>query len=657
MSRPQNSWRPASLAQHFDAPDGFRGEFGWVCGFSADAAFMNDAAERFSRLTKGQRSQQGKVALALYLDPSNPQIPFQDAPSVAHLPIRDMAEKPFRLLHAKVALLAFRDNNDLNRWALRVVVSTGNWTRQTLEDSLDLAWRLDLTNETLRDGDDGKACADIRAAWSLFEWLSVKFDTRLLDRARVGRTSGQELAASWIRACSRKATGTPRLFDNRKRSIFEEVKARLTQADRVVARNYLAMGSGFFEAAAKGEALIPRRIVDELIGTRLLTRTSEVDLFVNPLACQSIATSVKTLRAAAPPIVVRPAIPPQTVFAGDRPRALHAKFLFSANCRDGSNVCSSPWTYLGSGNLTAAGFLQSANRFNGNLEAGVVVHPEGTQWRVHRSVDSEKIITNLLPIQWAVECGIHGVLESGADWTPPEAEFVAPPISHFDWHEHPLGGELRTKEEKDAGVETWLPSGNRCERLDTGFLWPSEMPRMVKVTWDNEKHETEVPVVDQYGRIAATLLPEIGLEEAWWQLADFPMPPDDDSAEENTEIDVELGVADKAAAVGTAAATPIRQMMKLIENIAARQTALFAADWPLWCNRLEQTLGQARGSETVKMFVSLGLNPLRPLYALPFRPDFAEASESVAGQLYEQTLARIETAWEVAGLAPLGGLS
>ena len=41
-------WRPPSLAQHFDAPDGYQGEFGWVCGFSADAAFMDDAAERFT---------------------------------------------------------------------------------------------------------------------------------------------------------------------------------------------------------------------------------------------------------------------------------------------------------------------------------------------------------------------------------------------------------------------------------------------------------------------------------------------------------------------------------------------------------------------------------------------------------------------------------
>lgn len=656
MKSPQNGWRPASLAQHFDAPDGFRGEFGWVCGFSADASFMNDAAERFTRLTKGQRAQEGKVSIALYLDPSNPQIRLPDAPGIAHLPVLDIVRRPFRLLHAKVALLAFRDGIHYQRWMLRLIVSTGNWTRQTLEDSLDVAWCIDIPSEALQDAEGiGNACADIRAAWDLFEWLGASFDTRLLDAgSRIGAPATREIVRTWIQACIRKARGTPRLFDNRKRSVFEEVKARLVAANRVVARNYLAMGSGFFEAVAKGEAMIPRRIVQDLIDLRLLTKTSEVDLFVNPLACQSIAISVNGLLKASPAIVVRPAATPEAAFPDKRTRGLHAKFLFSANSREGSNACSSPWVYLGSGNLTDAGFLQAAARFAGNLEAGVVIHPDGVEWHARRSIDGERVITNLLPIQWDEDCAPQGSLDSGADWSPPDSEFVAPPVSHFDWHERSTGGELRVGAGDCTGLEVLRLSGELCERLATGFLWPEPMPRTVRITWDAGRHEADVPVADQYGRIAATLLPAIGLEEAWWQLADFPMPPEGDSQEEGVEVDREQGAADKFSTPNTATATPIRQMMQLIENIAARQTELVPADWALWCTRLEQTLGQASGSGPVKEFIRLGLNPISPLYAPPFRPLFAECGASDAGKLYEQTLGRVEVAWEVAGLDRLG---
>lgn len=59
-------------------------------------------------------------------------------------------------------------------------------------------------------------------------------------------------------------------------------------------------------------------------------------------------------------------------YFGAFPRSLHAKFIFSANwAKKKSNKCSSPWVYLGSGNLTKPGFMNKAGSV-GNLEAGVV---------------------------------------------------------------------------------------------------------------------------------------------------------------------------------------------------------------------------------------------------------------------------------------------
>ena len=87
MSRSE-AFVPPSLAQHFEPPDEHVGCFGWVCGYSADAPFLNDAAERFTRQTLGQRAYAGRISLALLLDPSGAQIPPTAAPGVTHLPLR-----------------------------------------------------------------------------------------------------------------------------------------------------------------------------------------------------------------------------------------------------------------------------------------------------------------------------------------------------------------------------------------------------------------------------------------------------------------------------------------------------------------------------------------------------------------------------------------
>src|SRR5258707_5715226 len=101
------NFKPCSLAQLFDPPDDYQGVFGWICGYSADAGFLEDAAERFSGLTKAQREHQGRMMLAVMLDPGNPQILPSEVPGVLHLPARSLT-LPFLLLHAKVAILGFQ---------------------------------------------------------------------------------------------------------------------------------------------------------------------------------------------------------------------------------------------------------------------------------------------------------------------------------------------------------------------------------------------------------------------------------------------------------------------------------------------------------------------------------------------------------------------
>lgn len=663
MSRDSQTRRPPSLAQHFDAPEDYTGHFGWLCGYSADALFLDNATERFTRLTRSQRAHQGRIALVVLLDPGNPPISLQEVPGLAHFPITDHANKPFRLLHAKVALLGFRHQENYSQWQLRLLVSTGNWTRQTLEGSLDLVWRIDITSESLSNLDASviQDCADIKAAWKLLEWIRQLFDTRLLKASASGHlsetTNALQEVSQWIDVCSKNAQGQPRIFDNRDKSLLSQLP-RKVKACGDVKRNYLAMGSGFYEASTDHgkPPEVPVAIVNAIRGQGLLTTKPEVDLFVNPMACQAIATTAKPLRECG--ITIRPAAVPPIVFGEGAQRTLHAKFLFSANYRENSNACTSAWVYLGSGNLTHPGFANKMSASAGNLEAGVVFAPNSLCWKENKTTQGHQVVTNLLPIQWESEIGDATSLSAGSGMEQRDAIYIAPPVAWLTWHEADGVRELRTEEHSATEFEVFDSAGIACLKTQTGIQWHEAQPRQVRIQWQTNEQQIEswIPVVDQYGRIAATQLPAIDIDEAWWQLADFPLPPDEDGGDDGDGgNDENAGNKAKRRSVPMTS-YPIRQMMELVESIAAKQTGINEMDWVLWCNRLEQTLGQAANSAPVKYFCEkLQLNPLSSLRHQSFRPSFAENSDSEPGKLYDETLVRIEERWVVTNLIPIGG--
>lgn len=666
MSHSSDKFWP-SLAQHFDAPKDYRGHFGWLCGYSADAPFLNDAAERFTRMTSAQRAHLGRIVLGVYLDPGNPAITLLDAPGVAHLPIRDSVAKPFRLLHAKIALLGFRHIEKSDYWQLRLIVSTGNWTRQTLEESLDLVWRIDVDREMLASAGNNvlQACADIKAAHGLLQWLGDCFDTRLLSVATQGKFNETGYAMhqvdGWVAMCAANARGRARFFDSRSDSLLGQLSDQIKACSNDVTRNYLAMGSGFYETSADQDHLpaIPGAIIDTLKRASLLTKNPEVDLFVNPQACQAIATSVNSLIKQG--MSIRQAAQPSCVFGAEKPRTLHAKFLFGANYRQNSSACNSAWVYLGSGNLTGPGFGQKMSSGAGNLEAGIVFAPTDLYWKAGQGIEAQQVVTNLLPIQWIEEFdGSSNLLLPGKGMEPRDSCYTSPPVAWLNWWEGADGNELRVPETVTDDFVVVDTAGASCVKTETGFKWLNSQPRQVRCRWvvQGQNHEGELPVVDVFGRIAATKLPAIGLDEAYWQLADFPLPPDGDENDPNGDGGEENGEespkVSPAGGAGQTASYPIRQMMELIENIAAKQTEIVEMDWSLWCLRLEQTLGQAKECPVVKAFLKLGLNPLSPLRHEAFRPTFAETSESQAGQLYEMTLANIEKAWAVDHLKAMG---
>ncbi|MBK6579789.1 MAG: hypothetical protein IPG17_27115 [Sandaracinaceae bacterium] len=228
----------------FAPPTGCVGDFGWLCGFSADAALLDLAADRFTALSRSQRQVAGRVHLAVLLDPSCGQIPPAAAPGALHLAPRRAL--PYRLLHAKLGLLAFVTAEGAPH-TLRLIVCTGNWTRQTLEESLDLAWCLDLPVAEPLEPKSAQAVADLRHARDLFAALRAFFVDDLLRATPRTAQALQRLDAQLKSLpAAKKADPPPRLIDNRRESLLLGLTARVPLVAGEVRRDRVVLGSGFY---------------------------------------------------------------------------------------------------------------------------------------------------------------------------------------------------------------------------------------------------------------------------------------------------------------------------------------------------------------------------------------------------------------------------
>ncbi|MFT4271970.1 MAG: hypothetical protein QM578_13235 [Pantoea sp.] len=642
---------PPSLVDYFDAPRGYSGHFGWLCGYSASEDFLESALDRFTGLNKAARAHHGHIKLALFLDAGNRFISPLTVPGVMHCQMS--AAPPLNLLHAKVAILGFKPHDEQHGWRLRLLVSTGNWTRQSLEESLDLVWCLDLSAEALHQPGEAwrQSCADFRAAQALFDEIAGWCDTSLLsltinDQPTLSSLARREVE-SWLSQCRKYARGTPRLVDNRRTSLFSQLKRWLSDAERQGKRNYLAMGSGFYEGGNGSAPLVPEKIVQLLQETAALTHSAQIDLYVNPHACQAVAQRVEALQAQG--ITIRPPAQLRQV-----ERTLHAKFIFSANHRSVSDMLTRGWLYLGSGNLTGPGFMQRMKPAVGNLEAGVFFCPDRLAKTPAGKQPAENTLSWLLPIQSDSDCDDLSIpLQAGEEMTerPPH---YAPPISGLLWQPGARNQGLLSPPSASPITITVLDmAGVPCPEVTQGFVWQGEMPRSVSIRWQSEgvSFGADIPVMDELGRIAATPLRQLNLDEVLWQLTHFPQPPDLDVVDpEGEQAGLLPDMLQSHPDDMSLTSQPIRQVMSLIEGIAECQTRLSEDQWLYWCRSLEQTLLQASGNADLARFTDLGINPLSALKAAPFRPAFAEDDDSLPGQDYLQMLRRIETAWGVSDL-------
>ncbi len=298
----------------------------------------------------------------------------------------------------------------------------------------------------------------------------------------------------------------------------------------------------------------------------------------------------------------------------------------------------------------------------GNLESGVVFAPESLRWYVEGKKDNgADVVTNLLPIHWDdTENTPLPPLQAGQDMPERDPAFLAAPAALFLWDESSEGASLTPQGEVLGKFDLLDPDKRPCEHLGDGrFVWPGKCPRQVTVRWLVEENvrTASVPVIDRYGRYCAADLPALDLEEAWLQLANFPLPPEDEELPGGDFANTIDGVlADGVTFATPPSAYAVRRMMILIEDIAAKQIAITEPDWAMWCNRLEQVLTQAKDSMVVRAFQSIALNPLHPLFAPAFRPAFAATPQTLQGARYEAALNAAITTWQLENCSKLGEL-
>ena len=181
------------------------------------------------------------------------------------------------------------------------------------------------------------------------------------------------MVEAWVENATTPAKRVrPRFFDNRRTSLLAQLPELVQEHASSSARNYLAMGSGFYESPTETNTIpsVLANIVRRLQDTDLLTGPG--DRRVRKSTGVSGRGNLRVLLLCEGWAVRPPGKP--DYFKGSR--SLHAKFLFSAIERENSDLCNSAWLYLGSGNLTGPGFVNPMSAQGGNLEAGVVFTSE-----------------------------------------------------------------------------------------------------------------------------------------------------------------------------------------------------------------------------------------------------------------------------------------
>ncbi|MDO8805590.1 MAG: hypothetical protein Q7R35_14315 [Elusimicrobiota bacterium] len=368
---------PTQLLSLFSPPqDHLKGITGAVCGFSAEKVFVEAMLECFSGKAGMERARIGRRYLSMFLDPHAQ--PLYGIPGLYchHPEAIKWEDGKVKLMHAKAALLGFGHDLNKNPTYFRLIISTGNWTREAVNNSINLVWHCDHDCENSdRRGETGR---DVREAAKFFDKLKSYYflckagpvDELLKYILLDNRIRGPKRKTRFISTLTTSDRGIKNTGIFMRNSLGAQVFKKMSNfASR---RNTIICGSGFFEKAEKTTKGPPAIISGILAGLKeVLPTDSHKFLVINPGNSGAVGKWIKECWTDEFVWVL-----PQPEHPHGVNSSLHAKYIFIGNSKNGKLDSREPISggvlYLGSGNLSKQGFALAPG-CNGNIEAGIVI--------------------------------------------------------------------------------------------------------------------------------------------------------------------------------------------------------------------------------------------------------------------------------------------
>ncbi|MEW6078391.1 MAG: hypothetical protein AB1724_11305 [Thermodesulfobacteriota bacterium] len=627
-----------TLSELFLPPDGLVGQVGITCAYSASQSYVDRILETFTQRSKMHRRLCGYTNLFLMLNPHCVDLNELELPGLIWLkPHRcELWKKWIASQHAKVALLSFGKTPNGKPLCYRLVVTSGNWTESSGNQTIEMAWYLDVrTNESGKlSADDKIDILDIVAAAQFFKNLITFYSVNkslcsrmlnLIDSLEAEQTIGKKRPRFFTSLDHPLPDGTQEKAIGR--PLITSIISRL-KGDHP-ARNMLVCGSGFFEQAGDSD-LEPKSL--SIIGTQLksakvLQKDPRKYLIANPDFCGQVALWDRSDTQRNSWEILKPSDP------ADAGRSrLHAKYIFVGKLQSSGKIEYGS-IYIGSGNLSMMGLHsapgQSPNdKFGkGNIEAGVVFHFDSN------AIFNEDTLYKTLACGDEIDVDKNDLKSGNDNGSIPDIEFTEPPpITYFEvsgenilrpsWN----NGSVSLKDDK-----IYLLKHNEIsEQIMVGSTvdvgWEGNIPNYVKVIWRQDRYI--IPVITENGMFPSQK-PELSrVDDLFAFLLNYPNNNLDDNDQDDGDDGDDGDGKDKNHSIkpkktdksGIAKDQyPLYTSMRFVEFLADRNQHLPGPEYiEDWVNQVSATIS-CLSPEQITEWRSIGINFLEVLKC----PDFA----------------------------------
>jgi hypothetical protein len=596
---------------------------------SATRPFLEQVVRRFTGLSRERRSWLGLPVAFLALDAHASELRGEllsplAVPGLLELAPTEGAKKG--LLHAKVALLEFGESRSGPPSALRLVVTTANWTDRSARQQLELAWFVDVScgsRSTLATANLVDR-ADIAAAGAFARRVLKRYDVPSADRD--GLAFADRLH-ELLNRCEEVGPGRgtrPRFVHSLDGPLFGKLEVALRGKHEL---NFLACGSGSFESIPKtGRNDLEPKVLNAL--SRLVPEGVSKVVAVEPANAGALAGWAH--RAEEDGWSLREpwdSVHPRT------PRSLHAKFVLIGHAHRGRVLRGS--LYLGSGNLTFRGFRWGVPQ-HGNIECGVIL-PFSGPCRFADALESLYVSGTIVSAK---------ELASGAADDEPDVRTAplieTPPLRGVRICQDEVGAylELHWRAGLSGKARFRVLVGDRVEEVTTGVervRLPDEANLGIVRVERGKGVEPWVIVVERHGHCVAPLgEPPSSFDEVMARLFDFPAPADDGADDEDEdggdavpEPETPAPTATQPAAAQSlrddVAKYPLQKAMEFLDGLGAHQARVPPYLLDDWVQHLDVMLDSQFCSEDLQPWRGAGIPFRRALLAPGFRPSSLDA--------------------------------